>query len=136
MKRPPAPPDSPHEAEFRAFAEDWARSLRLRSPVLTNDKELLKALGPGVDVAPLRSAMALASLRARGIIRGSHAHYRDRYIIALCAVGEDSGLSRDKARWILADVSDLHIQHLRKIDRAKVGFVPGGAHPGGVDCAP
>ena len=76
-KPKPAPPDTPIEAEFRAFAREWAQYLR--APERTDDKALIDAVLAGALVGDntdeLRAAKALAALRRQGLIAGHHKHY-------------------------------------------------------------
>lgn len=127
-KPKPAPPDTPIEAEFRAFAREWAQYLR--APERTDDEALIDAVLAGALVGDntdeLRAAKALAALRRQGLIAGHHQHYRDKYIIGLCGAAEGAGISQGKARRIVADVftelgPKLSHHTVRKIDRMRPG---------------
>ena len=136
-KPKPAPPDTPLEAEFRAFAHEWAQYIF--APERTDDAALDRAIAAGADPSEFSSALKLAALRRlaptrRAAVRnrigarfaGHHQHYRDKYIIGLCFAAEGAGISQGKARRIVADVftelgHKLSHHTVRKIDRMRSG---------------
>ena len=121
------PPDTPPEAEFRAYARERANILL--APERINDAALdaaVLACSHAEEFAALLTPVKLATLRRQGMISGHHRHSRDIFIIGLCAAAEGAGIRRTKARWIVADVFGLDIKTVRKTDRARHGSAPKG----------
>ena len=123
-KPKPAPPDTPLEAEFRAFAREWIQYIL--APERTDDAALDRAIAAGADPSEFSSALRLAALRRGGVITGHHQHYTYNYIVGLCGAAEGAGISQGKARRIVADVftelgHKLSHHTVRKIDRMRPG---------------
>ena len=117
------PPDTPAEAEFRAYAGAWAA--HILAPERTDDDALDRAIAGGADPSQFRTALASAALRRIGCIRGHHVHARDRYVIGLCAAAVAVGIRREKARRIVGDAFGLGKATVRRLDRRRWGDPPG-----------
>ena len=123
----PPPSDTPLEAEFRAFAREWAEYIL--APERTDDQALDDSIMAGADPATLRSALKFAAMRrsrveGRPMIAGHHRHYRDKYIAGLCGAAVGAGIKRAKARRIVGDVFGLDKATIRGIDRNRGGDPP------------
>ena len=96
-KRNP-PPDTRIEAEFRAYAREWAGYVL--APERTDDAALDTAIMAGADLAGFATALrtregTAQALRRQGLIAGHHQHYaRNKYIIGLCGAAEGAGIER------------------------------------------
>ena len=123
------PPDTPAEAEFRAYAREWAGYVL--APERTDDAALDTAIMAGADLAGFATALKLATMRRHRMIAGYHRHARNLYIIGLCAAAEGVGIARAKARRIVGDEFGLEPPTIRKIDRVRLSSAKGDPSDGG-----